>query len=557
MSNRSAGDGSSNRKRLAIIGCGSSGLITLKYALEFLPNWEVICYEKTDSIIGCWGNPYPGFVSTSTKYTTQFACFPICGAEVNEDGGESREEFFRNDEYGKYLTDFATRFELQDHIVLNTRVENLKGNACSGWTLKLTGVRESEERFDAVVICTGLAAKPKSIAAEIETISVAELNQPAGLGHVNEKRVVVIGGGESAVDYANRLSKPALNNEVYLSLHSGVRVSPRYHPVRGVPSDFLRNRFMLSVDPDIRNWLGQIFVKLRIKYERQFRWLFAAKRKKQATDSTAESDASLARRKDWTMRLTMAAKDDLFNMFHNKSDDFLEAVGDQRIQIVGPPTDESFREFFPFEVDGKNEGNETGNRITIEPDFIVPAIGYQSTLEKLTGGQYSLDDFYLGCCHVDRDDLFLVGFARPIIGNIPTISEMQARYVCGLIAGAFSRPTNLKQLHQSDRQNRASRYEQLNLAATFPVEMFPYCDRLARLMKLPLGPSFFKSPLAWWRTKLAPASTMHYFESNEPAAKLRHDAPRYMPIPLVIFIALMKPVDWIYRLIKRFCKRRF
>ena len=548
MSGQPAGNSNSDRKRLAIIGCGSSGLITLKYAREFLPDWEVVCFEQSDSITGCWGNPYPGFVSTSTKYATQFACFPICGATINTDGGKSREEFFRNDEYGQYLNAFAAKFDLQEHIVLNTRVEDLKSAASGGWTLKLTGTRESQEWFDAVVLCTGVAAKPKQVDCEIEKISVSELNQPEGLGHIRNKKIVVIGGGESAVDYANRLSKPSLNNQVYLSLQSGVRVSPRYHPVRGVPSDFLRNRFMLSVDPDIRNWLGQVFVELRIKYERQFQWLFPAKQNKQGSALPDETADSLQRRKDWTMKLTMAAKDDLFNMFHNKSDDFLAAVGDERIKIVGPATDANFREYFAFGSNEAKEDNDAKSRVVVEADSVVPAIGYQSTLEKLSGGQCSLDEFYLGCCHADRSDLFLVGFARPIIGNIPTISEMQARYICGLIAGVFTRPSNVKQLNEFDRECRKSRYQQLNLLASYPVEMFPYCDRLAKLMKLPLGPSFFKSPLAWWRSKLAPASTMHYFDSDEVIKKLNRSAKRFMPITLVLFIIMMKPVDWIYRL---------
>ena len=363
---------------------------------------------------------------------------------------------------------------------------------------------------------------------------------------------MVVGGGESAVDYANRLSKRDLNNEVYLSLHSGVRVSPRYHPVRGVPSDFLRNRLMLSVDPDIRNWLGQIFVKLRIKYERQFHWIFPAKQKSQSSDLSDESTDCVQRRKDWTMRLTMAAKDDLFNMFHNKSDDFLEAVGDERIKIVGAATDKSFREYFPFGVDKTNNDGVAKKRITVEADYIVPAIGYQSTLKNLTGGKYSLDEFYLGCCHAERSDLFLVGFARPIIGNIPTISEMQARYVCGLIAGIYKHPPDLKQQHDSDQRYRNSRYKHLNQLASYPVEMFPYCDRLARMMRLPLGPNFFKAPLAWWRTKLAPASTMHYFVSDKSVEKLDHSAKRFMPITLVLFVIMMKPIDWIYRLTRSF-----
>jgi cation diffusion facilitator CzcD-associated flavoprotein CzcO len=72
-------------KRLAIIGCGSSGLITLKYALDELRDWEITAYEASSNITGCWGNPPTGFVSTSTKYTTQFACYPLYDANVRRD----------------------------------------------------------------------------------------------------------------------------------------------------------------------------------------------------------------------------------------------------------------------------------------------------------------------------------------------------------------------------------------------------------------------------------------------------------------------------------------
>ena len=81
-----------NSRRLAIIGGGSSGLICLKYARDMLSQWDIVCFEQSDQITGCWGNPYPGFVSTSTKYTTQFACFPVFNAGVRPDGGASRDE---------------------------------------------------------------------------------------------------------------------------------------------------------------------------------------------------------------------------------------------------------------------------------------------------------------------------------------------------------------------------------------------------------------------------------------------------------------------------------
>ncbi|MEZ4631384.1 MAG: FAD/NAD(P)-binding protein [Deinococcales bacterium] len=71
--------------KIAIIGAGSSGLITLKYLLDSFPASDIVCFEKSQSIRGCWGNQRASFVSTSTKYTTQFSCFRKWQAEVSLD----------------------------------------------------------------------------------------------------------------------------------------------------------------------------------------------------------------------------------------------------------------------------------------------------------------------------------------------------------------------------------------------------------------------------------------------------------------------------------------
>ncbi len=535
-----------SRRRLAIIGGGSSGLICLKNGLDVLSDWEIVCFEKSDRIIGCWGNPYPGFVSTSTKYTTQFACFPQYDASVKLDAGESRSEFFRDDQYGQYLEAFAERFSLRRHIALHSHVESLRrGTAGTGWDLTITCSKDGRsktttEHFDNVILCSGLAAEPKPLECEIDHLAVSELNHPDGLGHVTNQCIVVVGGGESAVDYANRLASPQLNNKVFLSLHSGIRVSPRYHPIRGVPSDFLRNRLMLSIHEDMRNWIGQRFVVARIKYQEMFEWLFPGSKPKQDSMTTSVSPGRDVNqlRSHWAYRLTKTAKDDLFNMFHNKSDDFLHAVAEGRITIVGAPVDHRFTTFYGFDSDQEEE---------IVPDLVVPAVGYRTQLDELSAGQVRVADFYLGCCHVTYPDLHLVGFARPIIGNIPTISEVQARYVCSLIAGKVPRPLKIEELHQADRLARATRYQKVNMDAVYPVEMFPYCDKLSETMKA--TPSLFSvgSLLLWCRMQLAPATTLHYVHRDLEARERCQSAPIYMPTSLVLLLLMLKPIDVFYR----------
>ena len=154
-------------QRLAIVGAGSSGLISLKYALEILPAWQIECFEESETITGAWGHPYDGFVSTSTKYTTQFACYPEYDASVDTDRGASRSEFFRDGEYGEYLSRFAERFDLRRHISHGHQVTAIRRSPCGdGWQVSYLSPHSTEpltKRFEAVIVCTGLVAEPKPL----------------------------------------------------------------------------------------------------------------------------------------------------------------------------------------------------------------------------------------------------------------------------------------------------------------------------------------------------------------------------------------------------------
>jgi len=265
-------------RRLAIIGAGSSGSICLTLALERRPPWSVECFEASDRVCGAWGHPYDGFVSTSTKYTTQFSCFPEFDASVAPDHGASRAEFFRDGEYGEYLSRFAHRFDLRSRIHFEHSVDAIRRSSSGvGWDVTINAPDSPEpsvQRYDAVIIATGLVAEPKSLGDHPKAVDVKQLCSNAGQDAIRSKTVVVIGGGEMATDFANRLAREELGNRVYLSLRSGIRVSPRYHPIRGVPSDFLRNRLMLSIHEDLRNAIGKRFVAARIRWQAWFEWLF-------------------------------------------------------------------------------------------------------------------------------------------------------------------------------------------------------------------------------------------------------------------------------------------
>ncbi len=517
------------QERLAIIGAGSGGLVTLKLALDQLPDLEVCCFEKTSSTQGAWGKTYKGFVSTSTKYTTQFSCHRKFDSQVRAGANEEYNEFFRDNEYGDYLQTFVEEKNIGDFIYKNHDVQKIarKGGK---WELSmLCEGKKGVQLFDYLVISTGLAEKPKAVGSPVKTLlSFNEKEQ------IRRKKIVVIGGGESATDIANRLASPELENQIYLSLKTGIRVSPRYHPIRGVPSDFLRNRFLISIHEDIRNAVGQKFVEARIKHQEKFERFFRSK-------SKMKEDGSLAdKRKYWDTKLTKRAKGHLFNMFHNKSDGFLGAVAEDRIRIIGKNIDESYENYFDFDNEEKME---------ICPDYLVPMIGYESNLHEISEGSIQVKDFFLGCQHVDCRNLFLVGFARPIIGNIPTISEMQARFIVGTIGGKYQRSPEINEEHAIDRNSLAKRYPKLNTDQMYPVDMVPYCNRLANKMDTYPSLKKLKSVRKWIKVLLSPFSTMHYTDEDFDPDFI--DQQRvYSPLIITVLLVLIKFFDIPYTKIK-------
>ncbi len=502
--------------KIAVVGAGCSGLVTLKYLLDIYPATDVICFEKSRSMRGCWGNQRPDFISTSTKYTTQFSCFRKWTSEVSAE--KNYEEFYRGSEFGDYLEEFAMHFNLKQNIRFGIKLKHLEWiNNCWSLQLKENG-NELALTFDAVFLCTGLVNQK----VQLSSTGIPATQNPEGIRNAT---VVVAGGGESAADVANHLAKPELNNKVYLSLRSGIRVSPRYHPIRGVPSDFLRNRLLLSFDKSIRNWVGERFVTFRIRFGRLLEKWFPHQR-----TTTGKDDQVQALRREWDLKLKARAKGNLFNVFHNKSDNFLDAIAEERLQIIGPPSDEQWIEYFDF---------DQARTLRLTPDILVWSTGYRSGLPDLSNGVMQLKDFYRGCVHTDGHNLFLIGFARPIIGNIPSTSETQAQYTVGVLSGKYSLPHRLKEIQQDAWNLLCKEYGTINTENVYPVEHFTYCDALAKEMGVMPTLAKVKSLGTWLKIMFTPISTLHYMDEYfDQGAIDRQNI--YMPVLLVTFLALMR-----------------
>lgn len=291
----------------------------------------------------------------------------------------------------------------------------------------------------------------------------------------------------------------------------------------------------MSFDAGLRNTIGQRFVEFRMRCERLLNWLFPANR--HLRDSSLDETQKLRNR--WSWLLTQSAKDNLFNMYHNKSDDFLEDVAQGRIRIVGGNSNPSYCNYFHF-------GSK--DVLSVDPDLIVPAIGYRSKLQELTLGKAELKDFYMEVRHIRFDGLFAVGMTRPIIGNIPSISEIQAYYLVGQLSGRFAAPLDIESRHRRNRTEVELRFANLDTSNVYPVEMFPHCDQLAREMGCFPSLANLRSPLRYFRTMLSPATTMHYFHDRPMPSDT---APIHTPHLLTALLLLLKPLDYVVRRTRR------
>jgi hypothetical protein len=98
---------------------------------------------------------------------------------------------------------------------------------------------------------------------------------------------------------------------------------------------------------------------------------------------------------------------------------------------------------------GLNISTSSGrSTLRLTPDLLVFSTGYHSRLPDLSGGLPPPEGFLSRLCPHDLPNLFLIGFARPIIGNIPSISEIQARTPSACWQGRTNAPTDMKSRHE-------------------------------------------------------------------------------------------------------------
>ena len=217
---------STNKKDVAIIGLGVSGLAATKAFLQ--KGHNVIAFESSLSLGGVW-NPdrsYPGVKTQSSKDLYRFTDFPM---------PDSYPEWPSGEQVLAYLNDYADKFNLRKMFRFGMKVVKMepRKHQKPGWILSFANVNKNNDscddiqqiEFDFVVVCTGTCSNPKMIShpgqdAFIDAGGIvkhsSEYKDTLKDDSLKGKKVVIIGGAKSATDIAVHCTKQDTANVTLL-----------------------------------------------------------------------------------------------------------------------------------------------------------------------------------------------------------------------------------------------------------------------------------------------------------------------------------------------------
>lgn len=223
-----------SKPKTCIIGAGCSGFTMAKRLKDSGLPYD--CFEMSDGIGGNWYFKNPNGASScyqslhidTSKWRLAFEDFPV--PDVWPD-------FPHHAQLLQYFNDYVDHFDLRERITFNTAVTDAAREADGRWkvTLSTGEVRE----YDALVVANGhhwdarLPEYPGTFDGhQVHSHNYTDPFEPYDF---RGKNVMVVGGGNSAMDISSELSQKPLAENLYISMRRGVWVLPKY--MNGQPAD--------------------------------------------------------------------------------------------------------------------------------------------------------------------------------------------------------------------------------------------------------------------------------------------------------------------------------
>jgi hypothetical protein len=390
------------KKRICVIGAGPSGITAVKNLVD--EGLDVVCYDLNKDVGGNWiyneeeshSSVFETTHIISSKTLSQYADYTF-------DDFDSRvSDYPSHDELRRYFQAYAAKFNLYPFIQFETLVKECVRNEEGNWvvTIEQNGQTQSEV-FTDLVVCNGHHWLPRHPSYPGQfTGNYLHSHQFKKAEPFKDKKVLVIGGGNSACDVAVETSR--VSEKTAISWRRGYYILPKF--LMGKPADVIGSR-LTFLPVGLRNvfagWLARFSMGPNEAYG-----LPKNELKFGATHPTINSEL-------------------LYKIRHGK----IEPHGDI----------ERFDGTMVHFKDGSAE----------EYDTIIACTGYilahpffdESLLNYKTGPV----PLYLKMFHESYTNLYFVGMFQPL-GCIWPGAELQSKIMARELTGKWKRPANMAKL---------------------------------------------------------------------------------------------------------------
>ncbi|XP_077013077.1 flavin-containing monooxygenase 2 [Tamandua tetradactyla] len=471
-------------KKVAVIGAGVSGLISLKCCVD--EGLEPTCFERTEDIGGLWrfkenvedgrASIYQSVITNTSKEMSCFSDFPM---------PEDFPNFLHNSKLLEYFRIFAKKFDLLKYIQFQTTVLSVKKcpnfSSSGQWEIVTdSNGKEQSTVFDAVMVCTGhhiLSHIPLKSFPGIERFKgqyfhSRQYKYPKGF---EGKRILVIGIGNSASDIAVELSKKAA--QVFISTRQGSWVRSRISN-DGYPWDSVVHTRFLSM---LQNVLPRRILKWMTEQWRN-QWF-------------NHENYGLVPQNKFLM------KEPILN------DDLPSRLLCGAIKVKSKVKE--LTETSAIFEDGTMEENI---------DVIIFATGYtfsfpflEDSLVKVENNMVSLYK-YMFPPHLEKPTLACIGLIQPLGSIFPTV-ELQARWATRIFKGLCTLPSESTMM--ADIIKRKDKRIDLfgeSLSQILQTNYIDYLDELA--LEIGVKPNFFsfmlKDPKLAVKLYFGPCNSYQY-----------------------------------------------
>lgn len=449
---------SRKKHRVIVIGAGWSGLYALKYLLD--EKLDAHLYESRSHIGGIWhyddnvnvGGVYQTTHVTSSKTFLHASDFPI---------PTSLGEFPSHEEILDYLHSYADHFQLWPRIHFNSKVTRVEPQ----WTVTINDGEQHIE-CDYIAVCSGqhqVANDPRDIYPFNQftgTISHSISYKSPHLEQFENKRILVVGGGETGSDLAVELSA-TVAKRVYMSIREGQWFQARV--LGQQPADIMYTMLMR-----IFGYYNNIFVRA---WKRIFfvpMW---------GVGGTGV--------REWAPTV------EFLHGFINKSRDVVDFISLNRI-VPKRGIKTIDQKLITFEKEDQ----------PIEIDHILLCTGYRWIHPFFS--HTDIHDLYkLVFAPNVNGTLAFVGTARPVFGSIPALAELQARWTAAVFSGRCRLPSErtMAKRRQEYWKRHASLYPHDDKRLKQLVNLFEYTDVIGDELgvRINLFYLFIRHPTVWYR----------------------------------------------------------